>query len=160
LRLTVYTDFSLRLLVYLAVKEDARATIAEIAASYRISRNHLMKVAHQLGLGGYVVTIRGKNGGMRLARAPETIVLGEVVRRTEPDLALVPCFHPVEAPCAIRSACVLREAIAEARAAFLATLDRYTLADLARPKSALQGLLAIRPAEARAKPVESRSAPP
>ena len=147
MRLTVYTDFSLRLLIYLALKEDRRATIAEIAESYQISRNHLMKVAHQLGLAGYVVTVRGKNGGLRLARAPESIVLGDVVRQTEIDLALVPCFHPVDAPCAIRPACILRDAMGQALGAFLGALDRFTLADLVRPQASLQNLLAIAPAE-------------
>jgi Rrf2 family nitric oxide-sensitive transcriptional repressor len=144
-RLTVYTDFSLRLLMYLAVKEDGLATIAEVAESYGISRNHLMKVAHQLGLAGYVATVRGKNGGLRLARPAETIILGDVVRRTEPDLALVPCFHPVDAPCAIWPKCVLREAMQNALDAFLETLDGYTLADLARPASQLRALLSMAP---------------
>jgi Rrf2 family nitric oxide-sensitive transcriptional repressor len=144
LRLTVYTDFSLRLLMFLAVKEDGLATIAEVAESYRISRNHLMKVAHQLGLAGYVATVRGKNGGLRLARPAEAIILGDVVRRTEPDLALVPCFHPVDAPCAIWPKCVLREAMQNALEAFLETLDGYTLADLARPQSQLRALLSVK----------------
>jgi len=146
-RLTVYTDFSLRLLMYLAVKEDGLATIAEVAESYGISRNHLMKVAHQLGLAGYVATVRGKNGGLRLARPAETVILGDVVRRTEPDLALVPCFHPVEAPCAIWPKCVLREVMQNALEAFLKTLDGYTLADLARPASQLRVLLSIAPSD-------------
>jgi Rrf2 family nitric oxide-sensitive transcriptional repressor len=146
-RLTVYTDFSLRLLMYLAVKEDGLATIAEVAESYGISRNHLMKVAHQLGLAGYVATVRGKNGGLRLARPAETIILGDVVRRTEPDLALVPCFHPVDAPCAIWPKCVLREAMQNALDAFLETLDGYTLADLARPASQLRALLSMAPGD-------------
>ncbi len=147
MRLTVYTDFSLRLLMYLAVKEDGLATIAEVAESYGISRNHLMKVAHQLGLAGYVTSVRGKNGGLRLARAAETIVLGDVVRRTEPDLALVPCFHPVDAPCAIWPKCVLREAMQNALETFLETLDGYTLADLARPEAQLRALLSMVPSD-------------
>ena len=146
LRLTVYTDFSLRLLIYLALKDDGFATIGEVAQSYGISRNHLMKVAHQLGVGGYVATVRGRNGGLRLARPPETIVVGELVRRTEPDLALVPCFHPIDAPCAIRPGCVLREAMRQASEAFLNALDGYTLADLVRPRAHMQGLLSILPA--------------
>jgi Rrf2 family transcriptional regulator, nitric oxide-sensitive transcriptional repressor len=146
-RLTVYTDFSLRLLIYLAVKQGGLATIAEVAESYGISRNHLMKVAHQLGLAGYVATVRGKNGGLRLARPAETVILGDVVRRTEPDLALVPCFHPVDAPCAIWPKCVLREAMQNALEAFLKTLDGYTLADLARPASQLRVLLSIAPSD-------------
>ena len=92
MRLTVYTDYALRLLMYLALKEDGLATIAEIADRYRISRNHLMKVAYELGLAGYVETVRGRGGGLRLAKPPESIWLGDVVRHTEQDMVLVPCF--------------------------------------------------------------------
>ena len=85
MRLTVYTDYALRLLMYLALKEDGLATISEVAEGYDISKNHLMKVAHQLGVAGYVDTIRGRNGGLRLAKPAKAIGLGEVVRHTEPD---------------------------------------------------------------------------
>ena len=98
MRLTVYTDYALRMLMYLALKEDELATIAEISVSYGISKNHLMKVAHQLGVAGYVETVRGRGGGLRLARRIEAIGLGEVVRFTEPDMAIVPCFKPIDAP--------------------------------------------------------------
>jgi Rrf2 family transcriptional regulator, nitric oxide-sensitive transcriptional repressor len=147
-RLTVYTDYALRLLMYLALKDDGLATIAEVAGSYGISKNHLMKVAHQLGVGGYVGTVRGRGGGLRLAKSPENIGLGEVVRRTEPDMALVPCFKPIDAPCAIRSCCVLRSALDKARAAFTETLDGYTLGDLVRSRALLRAHLAIAPANA------------
>src|ERR1700679_439092 len=90
-RLTVYTDYALRVLMYLALKDDQLATIAEIAESYDISRNHLMKVAHQLGLAGYVETVRCRGGGVRLAKPVGSIGLGEVVRHTEPDMAIVSC---------------------------------------------------------------------
>jgi Rrf2 family nitric oxide-sensitive transcriptional repressor len=113
-----------------------------MASSYGISRNHLMKVVYELGLAGYVVTVRGKNGGLRLARPPQDIVLGEVVRRTEPDMALVPCFEPIGAPCAITPACILRRALHEARSAFLKVLDGYTLADLVKNRTMLSALLA------------------
>lgn len=145
MRLTVYTDFSLRVLMYVALHRDRRPTIAEIAASYGISRNHLMKVVYELGLAGYVETVRGKNGGLRLAREPEAIILGEVVRRTEPDMALVPCFDPVNGACVITPACKLRRALHEARAAFLEVLDGYSLADLVENQGALQALLARGP---------------
>src|SRR5665647_27971 len=134
-RLTVYTDYSLRVLMFLALKSDGLATIAEVAKAYGISKNHLMKVAYQLGLAGYVETVRGKGGGMRLARRPEIIVLGEVVRRTEPDMELVPCFAPDSTSCAILPSCALRGALASARDAFLSVLDGYTLADLVRPRA-------------------------
>ena len=147
MRLTVYTDYALRLLMYLAVKDDGLATISEVAASYGISKNHLMKVAHQLGVAGYVDTVRGRSGGLRLAKPVEAIGLGDVVRRTEPDMALVQCFKPVDAPCAIRPCCVLRGALEKAAAAFLDVLDGYSLADLVQPRSSLRSLLAIeRPA--------------
>jgi Rrf2 family nitric oxide-sensitive transcriptional repressor len=141
MRLTVYTDYALRVLMYVAVRPDPRPTISAIAASYGVSRNHLMKVVYQLGVAGYLETVRGKNGGLRLARPAGEIVLGEVVRRTEPDLALVPCFDPVNAPCAITPACRLRGALHQARAAFLQVLDSYTLADLVENRAALAGLL-------------------
>src|SRR5579875_1533738 len=99
MRLTVYTDFSLRVLMYVALNPERRPTIGQIAESYGISKNHLMKVVYQLGLAGYIETVRGKNGGLRLGKPAGEIGLGEVVRRTEPDMALVPCFDPIDAPC-------------------------------------------------------------
>lgn len=145
MRLTVYTDYSLRVLMFLALKGDGLATIAEIAKAYGISKNHLMKVTHQLGLAGYVETVRGKGGGMRLARMADVIVLGEVVRRTEPDMALVPCFALGDTSCAILSSCALRVTLFRARDAFLSALDGTTLADLVRPRAPLQSLLSLRP---------------
>src|SRR5215207_2655042 len=143
MRLTVYTDYALRLLMYLALKEDGCATISEVAQAYGISKSHLMKVAHQLGVAGYIGTVRGKGGGLRLGKAAQEIGLGEVVRFAEPDMALVPCFAPVNAFCPIIPSCVLRRALEEARAAFLGVLDDYTLADLVQPGSALRALLSI-----------------
>jgi len=141
MRLTVYTDYSLRMLMYLAVKGDGLATIAQVADAYGISKAHLTKVAHQLGLAGYVATVRGKGGGLRLARPAEEIGLGDVVRRTEPDMALVPCFGPVHAACPIVPACGLRGALQEARQAFMAVLDRYSVADLVQRRAELGALL-------------------
>lgn len=147
MRLTVYTDYSLRMLIYLASKEDGLATIAEVARSYSISEHHLTKVAHQLGRAGYISTLRGKGGGLRLARPASEIGLGAVVRHTEPDMALVPCFGSVEAPagapCPIVPACGWRGVLAEALQAFMAVLDRYTLADLVQRRIELRSLLAI-----------------
>ena len=145
MRLTVYTDFSLRVLMYIALRPERRATIAEIASTYGISRNHLQKVVYELGVAGYITTIRGKNGGLCLARAPQDIVLGEVVRRTEPDMALLPCFDPVNSPCALTPACRLRRALYEARSAFQRVLDEYTLADLVEDRDALNLLLSRGP---------------
>jgi Rrf2 family nitric oxide-sensitive transcriptional repressor len=155
-RLTIYTDYALRLLMYLAVKEDGLATIAEIAASYDISRNHLMKVAHQLGLAGYVETVRGRSGGLRLAKPADEIGLGEVVRSTEQDMALVPCFDPAAPNCAITPCCGLRSALGRASAAFLAVLDEYSLGDLVKPRGRLRGLLAIEAARPSRSSVRAR----
>jgi len=141
MRLTVYTDFSLRVLMYLALHRERRPTIAEIAASYGVSRNHLMKVVHQLGVGGYVASARGKAGGLRLAREPADIGVGEVVRRTEPDMALVPCLDRAGGSCVIAPACRLRSVLDEARCAFLQALDRYSIADLVADPAPLNLLL-------------------
>jgi Rrf2 family transcriptional regulator, nitric oxide-sensitive transcriptional repressor len=142
MRLTTYTDYTLRTLIYLGLEPGRLARIAGIAAGYGISENHLMKVVHQLGVAGYIETVRGKNGGLRLALAPEAINVGEVVRRMEPDLDLVPCFNP-SGTCRIKTVCTLQGVLGEALGAFLAVLDRYTLADLLAPRSALAGLLGV-----------------
>jgi Rrf2 family nitric oxide-sensitive transcriptional repressor len=141
MRLTVYTDYAMRVLMYLAVHPEPKPTIGEISSSYGISRNHLMKVVYELGLAGYIETVRGKNGGLLLARQPQDIGLGELIRQTEPDMALVPCFDPVNSPCAITPACRLRGALHQARAAFLEVLDGYTLAELVGNRPALEHLL-------------------
>jgi Rrf2 family nitric oxide-sensitive transcriptional repressor len=104
-----------------------------------------MKVAHQLSLAGYIETVRGRRGGLRLARPAEAISLGEVVRKTEPDMAIVMCFEPINAHCAIRPSCVLRRALQKAYLAFVEVLDGYTLADLVKPKAPLRTLLSIVP---------------
>jgi Rrf2 family nitric oxide-sensitive transcriptional repressor len=145
MRLTAYTDYSLRMLMYLALKNDGLATIEEIAQSYGISNNHLMKVAHQLGVAGYVDTVRGRHGGLRLAKPAKAIGLGEVVRDTEPDMAIVMCFEPINADCPILPYCVLRKALERARAAFVEVLDDYTLSDLVKPRASLQAMLSIGP---------------
>lgn len=141
MRLTTYSDYALRVLIYVAVRPDPLPTIPQIAESYGISKNHLMKVVHQLGLAGYLLTTRGKGGGLRLARPAASIVLGEVIRQTEPDMAMMPCFEPINASCAIAPACKLKRAVREARAAFLAVLDGYTLADLVQSRAMLDQLL-------------------
>jgi Rrf2 family nitric oxide-sensitive transcriptional repressor len=143
LRLTVYTDFSLRLLMYLAVNAEGVSTIGEVAGAYGIPKNHLTKVAHQLGRAGYVATTRGKGGGLRLARPAAEIGLGDLVRTTEPDMALVPCFEPVCGQCPIVPACGLKGVLREARAAFLAVLDRYALSDLVARGAEIRALLGI-----------------
>jgi len=145
MRLTTFTDYSLRVLIYLGTAPDGFATIEQIAGGYGISANHLMKVVHQLGQTGYVVTVRGKGGGLRLARAPESINVGDVVRRTEDGFAIVECFEKGAGNCAIEPSCVLKRALHGALDAFLEALDRYTLVDLLKPKRPLAQVLRIAP---------------
>lgn len=127
--MTVHTDYALRLLLYLAVKKGRPATVAEIAATFDISENYLTKVARELGVAGYVVGVRG-GGGYRLARPVEAIKLGEVVRKTEPDMTLVPCASRGDTSSALIPAWFRQRAVALASAAFLNVLDHYTLGDL------------------------------
>jgi len=129
MHITRYTDYSLRVLIYLSAQGDRLATIQEIADSYDISKNHLMKVVHQLNKKGYIETIRGKKGGMRLHMAPEDINIGILVRETEQDLSIVECFSSKNA-CRITPVCGLKSMFNEALKAFLEVLDQYTLADV------------------------------
>lgn len=129
MRLTLYTDYSLRVLIYLAFKKDETVTISELADFYKISRNHLVKVVHQLGLSGYIQTTRGKKGGLKLARPAEEIVIGEVVRETEPDFDLLECFNESTDQCVITHTCSLKSVLFDAQSTFLGVLDKYTLAD-------------------------------
>jgi Rrf2 family nitric oxide-sensitive transcriptional repressor len=145
MRLTVQTDYALRLLIFLAAARDTLATVNEVAAAYDISRDHVAKVCHRLAREGYVEAMRGRGGGLRLARPAAEIAIGEVVRRVEPDFALVPCLDPVDAACCIDCCCVLRHAMQAARDAFLAALDGYSLADLVRPRARLAAALGLQP---------------
>jgi Rrf2 family transcriptional regulator, nitric oxide-sensitive transcriptional repressor len=129
MHITRYTDYSLRVLMYVALKGETLSTIREIADSYAISKNHLMKVVHELNLKGYLETVRGKNGGIRLGRPAGEINIGRLVRDTEQDLALVECFESGNC-CVITPACGLKNVLAEALGAFFKVLDSYTLADL------------------------------
>jgi Rrf2 family nitric oxide-sensitive transcriptional repressor len=141
MRLTLHTDYALRVLIYVALKDGRLATIGDIAQSFGISKNHLMKVVSRLGQKGYLDTVRGKNGGIRLTRAPADINVGEVVRDTEDELEILGCLHRT-GYCRIESVCVLRGVVRDAAGAFLAIFDRYTLADLIHPRQALSALLA------------------
>ncbi len=143
MRLTVHTDYALRLLILLAAKRGEAVTVQEAAERYAISKNHLMKVAHQLGLAGWITTTRGRGGGLHLALEPEWISIGAVVRRTEQDLILVECFDRASSHCRIQPACVLSGALREALEAFLAVLDGYSLADLVQPRQDLAKLLSL-----------------
>jgi len=129
MRLTNFADYALRVLMYAAVQSDRLITIEETAKVYRISRAHLMKVANQLTRAGFLKAVRGRTGGLALAKRPNRIRLGDVLRATEPDFALVECLS-AENHCVITARCRLRGVLQEARTAFLRTLDRYTLADL------------------------------
>ncbi len=144
MRLTRHTDNALRALIYLGIHSDeAPARITDIARRMGMSEDHLAKVIARLAQLGYVETIRGRDGGARLAKPPEDIVVGEVVRATEDNLNLVECFDPATNQCPIAPACALAPALDEALTAFLSVLDRYTLADfIAKPKSLTRLLVA------------------
>jgi Rrf2 family transcriptional regulator, nitric oxide-sensitive transcriptional repressor len=143
MKLSTFTDYSLRLLMYLAAEPQRRATIAEVATAFGISEHHLTKVAHGLGRQGWLANVRGHGGGLALAMAPKQIVIGEVVRRTEGGDLPAACFADDAAPCALDKACRLRGVLAEALEAFYRVLDRYTLADLVRNPQVLSRLLFI-----------------
>ncbi len=129
MRVTDFSDYALRLLMYAGAQGDRLITIEETAKLYGISRAHLMKVANQLTRAGFLKAVRGRSGGLTLAMAPQKIGLGAVLRATEPDFALVECFRK-DNNCLITPRCRLRGILHEALAAFIATVDRYTLADL------------------------------
>jgi Rrf2 family nitric oxide-sensitive transcriptional repressor len=142
MRLTEHTDYALRTLIYLGVQGDRLTPVGEVAQAYGLSKNHLLKVANHLAAAGYVQTVRGNGGGLRLAQPAEAINIGAVVRHTEADLNLVPCFCE-GGGCRIEAACVLRGTLTTALRAFLAELDRTTLADLVKPRPTLKRLLAL-----------------
>ncbi|ALC80334.1 MULTISPECIES: RrF2 family transcriptional regulator [Bacillus] len=142
MRLTNYTDYSLRVLIYLSLQNGEKlSNIKDIADSYQISKNHLMKVTHELGKLGYIETIRGRNGGVRLAKHPREINIGEVVSKTEEDFHLVECFNKETSHCALTPSCKLRHALAEALQAFIDVLKKYTLEDLVHNRDDLRKLL-------------------
>ena len=143
MRLTAYTDYALRVLMQVALREGELVRIAEVATSFGISRNHLTKIVHNLGTRGYLCTVQGRNGGMRLARPATDITVGEVVREFEPDFQLVECFNAPPTNCRIETACVLKDAFRDAVDLFLDRLDQVTLSDLIRPRAKIQRLLAM-----------------
>jgi len=143
MHLTLWTDYALRTLIYVGAKGEELSTIAEIAESFDISKSHLMKVVNKLGQQGYIDTVRGKGGGVRLRRPPAEIRVGTVVRETEEDLAVMGCLA-ASGFCRIEGCCVLRRALRQATVAFLSTLDGYTLADLLAPGAVLVRSLGLR----------------
>ena len=132
MRLTLHTDYALRMLLLLALEPGQLHTIASVAQRYRISRNHLMKVAQTLIQAGFVESVRGRHGGLKLGMDPSLIKIGAVVRATEDGFALVDCFDRRRCTCVVMSACGLKKPLDEAVTAFLAALDRSTLADVAQ----------------------------
>ena len=129
MRLTSFTDFALRLLMYAAAHEERLITIEEASEVYDISRAHLMKITNTLTRAGFLKAVRGRSGGLTLAKLPRKIRLGDVVRATEPDFALVECFA-TGSQCIITQRCRLRGILHEGLEAFSTVLDKYTLADL------------------------------
>lgn len=131
------------LLMYAALKGEAPSAVSEVARAYGISRDHLKKAAAELCRRGYLETVRGRNGGFRLAMEPRDIRIGDVIRQTEGETVLVECFDPETNTCPLLTVCRLRVALQEALAAFFAVLDRYTLADLIRTPEQLTPLLGL-----------------
>ncbi|MCC3862246.1 RrF2 family transcriptional regulator [Pseudemcibacter aquimaris] len=130
MRLTSFTDYSVRVLTYVAKKNGELASIREVSEVYGISSNHLMKVIHHLGKGDYLETIRGKNGGFRLAKEPKDINIGELIKYTEEDMTLVECLGNKEGRCLLQEECNFSNVMQEALDAFMGTINKYTLADL------------------------------
>lgn len=143
MRMTFHTDYALRMLVYLAMRPDRTTTVNDVAEAYGLSRNHLMKVALTLRRLGHIETTRGRAGGIRLAAAAHDINIGALVRACEEDFAVVECMQDAGGGCTISPACMLKGMFSEALAAYLAVLDKYTLADAVRNRSVLSSLLGI-----------------
>ncbi|HRK61469.1 MAG TPA: Rrf2 family transcriptional regulator [Candidatus Omnitrophota bacterium] len=137
MQLTYFSDYSLRVLIYLAVKKD-KASIAEISRAFGISKNHLVKTAQHLIKLGYISSIRGKTGGITLAKPPRSINLGKIIQQLEPHMDIVECFTPqTKTSCAITPVCRLKSVFQEAKRAFISALEKYSLADIVRNKEAL-----------------------
>ena len=141
MRLTHFSNYAIRVLMYAALKRDAPSAVPEIASAYGASYDHMKKVASELCRRGYLEPVRGRNGGFRLAKEPGQIRIGGVIRQTEGDITLVECFDAATNTCPLPAVCRLRMALQEALDAFFDVLDRYTLADLIRAPDALTQLL-------------------
>lgn len=142
MRLTMYTDYSLRVLLYIGVKgKEELSTVQEISDKYNISKNHLTKVTHELGKMGIIETVRGRGGGIRLKLDPKDINIGETVRKTEDDFHLVECFNCEINQCVITPVCRLKGVLHEALAAYFKVLDSYTLADFVENNEGLVSIL-------------------
>ncbi|SFE71684.1 Rrf2 family transcriptional regulator [Alteribacillus iranensis] len=146
MQLTSYTDYSLRVLIYLnTIPRTDLSSVKKISETYRISYNHLTKVVHELAKLGLVESIKGRNGGIRLAKDPADINIGWVVRQTEDNLSLVECFDETNSACVLTGHCRLRGVLKEALNAYLTVLDSYTLEDLTTNQSILKQLLRPQP---------------
>ncbi|POB09380.1 Rrf2 family transcriptional regulator [Sulfobacillus sp. hq2] len=144
MNLTLFTDYSLRVLIYVATQPENRLTnVQEVATAYRISNNHLVKVVHKLGNLGLLETVRGRHGGIRLALPPEAINLGWLVRQTEENWNIVECFDAEQGFCVLSPVCRLKAVLNQALQSYLGVLDTYTLADLVVNRDALQGLFRL-----------------
>lgn len=154
MRLTAYTDYSLRTLIFLAMNREQLVTVQQIADAHGIAKNHLTKVVHHLGTLGYIVTVRGRNGGLRLGHEPSEIVIGDVVRHTETDFYMASCFDQATANCLYSAACSLKGELAKATAAFLEVLDAVTLEQMAIKEERKRGAKAVAKASGGAKPVQ------
>lgn len=141
LQLTQFTDYSLRMLIYIALSDNDVCTISEIATSYNISKNHLMKVAHRLGQLNVLKTIRGKSGGLQLDIPPESINLGRLIQQLEPHFFIVECLDKKNGKCVISSACRLKHILSEAKDNFIQTLEKYTLKDIVQEREQLSQIL-------------------
>lgn len=145
MKLTAFTDYSLRVLIYLAAVPGRRATINEVATTFAVSENHLTKVVHFLGQQGWLANVRGKGGGMQLALEARQIVIGQVVRATEGEALPAECFGKDAQRCTIARVCRLRGVMKEAVDAFHAVLDRYTLDDIVHNREQLAQVLQLHP---------------
>lgn len=143
MRLTQQTSYSIRVLLYCAANASDNSRIRDIAATYGISELHLFKIMHVLVESGFIETIRGRNGGIRLARPANEISIGAVVRATESNFYLTDCFDTTNRDCPLVDACGVNRILSEALTAFFAVLDRYTIADVARDRGQLRGLLEL-----------------
>jgi Rrf2 family transcriptional regulator, nitric oxide-sensitive transcriptional repressor len=154
MQLTQYTDYGLRTLIALGLAQPRRMTVAQISSAYDISRHHLVKIAARLSEQGYIQTLRGKGGGMCLARDPSQIRIGDVVRSMEAELGVVECLESGGGNCAIVTSCRLKPLLATATDRFMAELDAHTLADVLQPRLSLGRLLGI---AVVAEPVRTRA---
>lgn len=154
MRLSQHTDYAFRMLIHAGLRTPDLITVNEVAQTFDLSVAHLQKVAQTLGTHGYLQTVRGRSGGLRLAQSPALIRLGEVAAVTEPDFRIAPCMSPSDGACPIYTPCILRKALSDASAAFLAELNKWTLADLIKKRKPL--LFALESASA---PRQGNSAP-